>query len=136
MENNIENSNKLVNYTFDKKWIAETEDILDLYSKTDENFPHVSVVVADNIGNSKVFLGFRNYYEEENDSIPLAKKAFIQETSGEEREYLKSVFYKNVNDIRFSANDGRYELYYPYFKDGKKIVLYFSDYQRYGKIGS
>jgi hypothetical protein len=53
-----------------------------------------------------------------------------------ERDYLNKVFNENFNEIRFSASDGNYQLYYPYSKDGKRIVLYFSDYQRYGKLGS
>lgn len=136
VENNIEKSNKLVNYSFNEKWINQTDDILDLYSKTDKNFPYVSVIVADSIDKSKVFLGFRDYYGKTNDTIFPAKKDFIQQTTEEEREYLKNVFYKNINEVKFNASDGRYELFYPYFKNGKKIVLYFSDYQRYGKIGS
>jgi hypothetical protein len=136
IENNIEKSNKLVNYSFDEKWIIETDDILDLYAKTDKHFPYVSVIVADSIDKSQIFLGFRDYYGKINDTIPPIKKDFIQQTTKEEREYLITVLYKNYDGIRFSASDGRYELFYPYFIDGKRIVLYFSDYQRYGKIGS
>lgn len=136
IEHNIEKSNKLVNYSFDEKWIIETDDILDLYSKTDKHFPYVSVIVADSIDKSQIFLGFRDYYGKINDTIPPIKKDFIQQTTKEEREYLTNVFYKNYDGVRFSASDGRYELFYPYFKDGKRIVLYFSDYQHYGKIGS
>lgn len=53
-----------------------------------------------------------------------------------EREYLNDVFFNESGDVRFSAADGSYELFYPFSKDGKTVVLYFSDYQRYGKIGS
>lgn len=136
IENNMEKSDKLVNYTFNKKWIIETGDILDIYSKTDKHFPHVSVIVADSIDKSEVFLGFRDYYGELNDTIQPTKKDFIHQTTKEERDYLDNVFFKNLDKVRFGANDGRYELFYPYLKDGKRIVLYFSDYQRYGKIGS
>lgn len=136
IENNIEKSNKLVNYSFNEKWIIETDDILDIYSKTDKHFPNVSVIVADSIDKSEIFLGFRDYYGKINDTITPRKNDFIQQTTKEERDYLINVFYKNFDGVRFSANDGRYELFYPYFKDGKIIVLYFSDYQRYGKIGS
>lgn len=136
IESNIEKSNKLLDYSFNEKWIHETEDILDLYSKTDKHFPYVSVIVADSIDKSKIFLKFRDYYGILNDTIPPNKKVYIHQTTKEEREYLTNVFYKNFDKVRFSANDGRYELFYPYFKDGKKIILYFSDYQRYGKIGS
>jgi len=136
IESNIEKSNELVNYSFDEKWILETEDILDLYAKTDKHFPYVSVIVADSIDKSQIFLGFRDYNGKINDTIPPVKKDFIQQTTKEEREYLTNVFYKNYDGMRYSASDGRYELFYPYFKDGKRIVLYFSEYQRYGKIGS
>jgi len=136
IENNIDKANKLVNYSFDKKWLVQTTDILDLYSKTDKNFPYISVIVSDSIDHSKVFLGIREYYEGVNDTVLPVKQDFIKQTTKEEREYLKNVFTKNSQEIRFSASDGQYELFYPYFKNGKKIVLYFSDYQRYGKIGS
>ena len=136
VNNNIEKSNKLVNYSFDEKWIIETDDILDLYGKTDKNFPYVSVIVADTIDNSQVFLGFGEYYGKVGDTIIPKKNEFIYKTTEVEREYLKNVFYKKSDAIRFSASDGKYELFYPYSKGGKTIILYFSDYQRYGKIGS
>lgn len=136
IENNIEKSNKLVNYVFNESWIIETSDILDLYSKTDKHFPYVSVIVADSIENSATFLGFSDYYGNLEDTIQPKKRNFIQQTTKVEREYLNEVFLNNLNKIRFSASDGRYELFYPYFKNGKKIVLYFSEYQRYGKVGS
>jgi hypothetical protein len=135
IENNKEKSDKLLNYSFNESWIIETDDILELYSKTDKHFPYVSVIVADTIDKSQFFLGFRDHYGKLNDTIQPIKKEFIQQTTKEEREYLDNVFYKKNDEVRFSAIDGRYELFYPYVKDGKRIVLYFSDYQRYGKIG-
>ncbi len=42
----------------------------------------------------------------------------------------------NIIGRMFNTENGNYELYYPYFKDNKKVVLCFSDYQRYGKFGS
>lgn len=135
IESNIEKTNKLLDYSFDEKWILETDDILDLYSKIDKNFPYVSLIVPDSIDKSQLFLGFRNYHGKINDTIPPVKKDFIHKTTKEEREYLSNVFYRKNNEVRFSASDGRYELFYPYSKDGKKIILFFSEYQRYGKIG-
>lgn len=35
----------------------------------------------------------------------------------------------------FEADDGQYELYYPYQKGGKKMMVYFSDQQHYGSFG-
>ncbi len=136
VDDNYLKSAKLLNYRFSEIWIAETSDILTLYAKTDTHFPNVSVIVADSIDQSKIFLGFQHYYKAQNDTLPPDKKEFIRETTKEEREYLSSVFYGNVTEVRFSAKNGNYELFYPHIKDGKKIVLYFSDYQRYGKLGS
>lgn len=136
IQDNTIKANKLANYSFDKKWIKETSEILDLFSKTDKNFPSVSVIVKDEIDHSPILLGFNYYYDEANDTIELSKRNFIYETTKEEREYLNKVFDKNSKEIRFSAHNGNYELYYPYFNGNKKMVLYFSDYQRYGKLGS
>jgi hypothetical protein len=70
------------------------------------------------------------------DTIPLYRKNYVQKTTKAERNYLTKVFHENDSEIRFSASGGRYELFYPYFKDGKVIVLYFSDHQNHGKIGN
>ena len=138
IESSPEKSAKLVNYYFDEEWITGTVNILEIFSKTDAYFPNVVVIVNDTIENDSVFLGFSKYRDRDlskNKTIP-EKKNFIQKTTKEEREYLRKVFQENYTEVRFSARHGDYELFYPYFKDGRKIVLYFSDYQRYGKIGS
>lgn len=136
VEESADKINNLVNYSFDKKWQTQTCEILQLVSKTDKNFQYVSVITKDVINQSNVFLEFRSYcYLSSQDTVPLAKINFMLETTNEEREYLKGVFEEHKSDLRFSAADGKYELYYPYVKGDKRIVLYFSDYQRYGKSG-
>ena len=50
-------------------------------------------------------------------------------------DYLAEVFAGNITD-RFSSSNGHYELFYPVKIEGKIIVLYLSERQRYGKIGS
>lgn len=135
INDNSEKAAKLVNYSFNEKWILETDAILELFSKTDKNFPNVSVIVKENIDKSKVYLSFSGYYYS-SDTIPPDKEDFIFESTKEDRDYLNNVFNNNSKDIKFSSHDGRYELYYPYFLNNKKIVLYFSDYQTYGKLGS
>lgn len=54
----------------------------------------------------------------------------------QERRYLQQVFAGQETLSRFSAHDGFYELYYPIEIEGQTFVLYFTDYQRYGKYGS
>lgn len=132
IENDVKKSDKLLNYSFDQKWISETIDILDIYSKTDENFPNVSVIVLDSIDGSKVYLGFKEYYLQ-NDTIPPLKKEFLEKTDNEERNYLNDVFSGKSTKVWFKPKNGNYELFYPYLKNGKKIVLYFSDYSTYRK---
>lgn len=126
----------LLNYKFDNNWLIETDSTVDLMKKTDKNFPNVMVIVKDSIDNSDVFLGFRDYSPPDDLTIQPFRQRFIVETTKPERDYLNKVFNEDYNEIRFSASDGSYQLYYPYSKNGRKIVLYFSDYQRYGKFGS
>lgn len=136
IQNNTPKANILVDYHFEKKWITKTADILEILSKTDKHFPRVSVIVKDSIDNSFLFLVFNNYYHYQNDTIQPKKLDFIYETTKSERDYLDKVFDTDYDEIRFNAENGAYELYYPYFKNSRKVILYFSDYQRYGKIGS
>jgi len=136
IQDNAEKVKQIANYSFDEKWLIATDDILDLLSKTDKHFPHLSVIIKDSIDHSNVFLGFRNYYKNLNDTIPPLRKDFILETTKDERDYLNSVFDKGFKETRFNAHNGNYELYFPFFIGDKKIILYFSDYQRYGKFGS
>ena len=131
-------SNNLINYSFDKEWIAETSGTLAFYSNIDTHFPRVAVIVTDTLDNAKIFLEFDKYEGfSKHDTTSIKKINYILKTTKEERTYLEKVFdSKEYDEIRFSAHNGRYELFYPYSKNGKRIVLFFSDYQRYGKIGS
>ncbi len=137
IETNNKKSDHLVNYEFTEDWIIKTKNTLEVLSKTDENFPHVSILVKDSINKEPVFLGFTNQYHGSlNDTIKPLKKDFIRETNQQERNFLNGVFEKGKKDYRYRSNDGQYELFYPYFKGNKRIVIYFSEHQRYGKIGS
>lgn len=136
VENNQTRADDLLNYEFNKSWLIRTDDDLDLLSKTDKNFPNVSVIVKDKIEDSDVFLGFRDYSEPNDKTVEPQKKDFVFKTTKEDRDYLNRVFDGDFQAIRFSASDGNYELFYPYTKNGKRVVLHFSDYQRYGKFGS
>jgi len=106
-------------------------------SKTDENIPHISILVKDSIDSEPVILGFTKYYTGSlMDTIQPLKKRFIRTTTLSERTYLESVFENKNENYRYSSHDGKYELFYPHIKDNKAVVIYFSEYQRYGKIGS
>ena len=137
IETNKSSSDKLVAYKFSENYIIETGDILEIFSKTDKNFPNVTLIVKDSINGSSVFLGFTQFDKINiRDTVKPKKMGYIYKTTQPERDYLNGIFEKNGDEIRYSSHDGNYELFYPYRKGNKKIVLYFSEQQRYGKIGS
>ena len=61
VQDNFEKANKIVNYSFDKKWISETEDILDILTKTDKNFPQIQVIEQDTIDKNTIFLQITSF---------------------------------------------------------------------------
>ncbi len=136
LENDVVKSDKLLNYSFSKKWINETSKYIRVLSSTEENFNGIRVIVKDQIEDTDVYLGFRRYSMMENDSSNIYKQNYIASTDQEDRDYLEKVFEQGYSKYKYKAHDSNYELFYPYIKGDKVIVLSFSDYRRYGKIGS
>lgn len=137
LEKNEKNSAKLLNYEFSEKYMNETSSILEIYSETDKNFPSVNLLVKDSINGSPVYLGFnQNDSKNLSDTIKPQKRRHIYKTTQAEREYLDKIFSGKSEELRYTNHDGEYELFYPYKKGEKIIVLYFSEQQRYGKLGS
>ena len=125
----------LAAYDFSNDYIAKAAKILSVMEKIDKNFPDVAVILPDTIDGKSVFLAFRKY--DDNISNKSAEKQkYIYSSTKEDRAYLVSVFSGGKADLRFLAKGGNYELFQPVNVGGKIIVLYFSDFQRYGKIGS
>ncbi len=126
---------RLANYTFSREYIEKASQDIKILRRVEEKFPQVTVIVADKIDGKKFLLAFSSYSGLSKNEE--AKKAdYILSTSSEERKYLYSVLAGDISQHRFSANDGRYEIYYP-VKTGKgNIVIHLSQYNRYGKIGS
>lgn len=125
----------LADYRFSKDYVKRAEKTLNIIKKIDKNFPEIVVIVSDVIDRKKVFLGFGGYVEW-NDKKPIERSMYIYSTASEERRYLEKVFSGDQTNYKFSSKKGHYELYFPAVIDGKKIVLFFSDYQEYGKVGS
>ena len=126
----------LFKYRFDKYWIVETVNTLNFYSNFDKNYSKLSLIIEDTLYNSKVFLEFNYYHGIDNDTIIPYRSNYRLKTSEEEREYLIKIFKTKSTEIRFSSYNGNYELFYPAIRNGKVIILYFSDYLSYGKMGS
>lgn len=144
IQQNPEYSHSFANYSFDKSYIKETAEALKVINKIDKFFPHALVIQRDSIQNRQVFLKFssRDYFPAQLSSKgkktegPLLKQDFIFTTGKDERAYLTKVFNGQTDKHLFTAHKNRYELFYPVIVDNKRFVMYFSDYQRYGKIGS
>ena len=125
----------LADYHFSAHYVKKAEKTLGVIKKIDKNFPEVMLIRIDNIDNKKVYLGFGEHiYRDE--KKPIEKAMFIYSASRDERAYLEKVFSGNEDKYKFSSHKGNYELYFPASINGKRMVLYFSDYQRYGKFGS
>jgi len=125
----------LANYRFSKEYVKKAANTLTVIKKIDKYFPEVVLIVPDVVENKKVFLGFGGHEYLEKDK-EIEKHMFIYSASLEERLYLEKVFTGQEKKYKFSYRKGNYELYFPAQIDGKSVVLYFSDYQRYGKFGS
>ena len=151
----------LADYRFDLAYIRKTSEILDLMAKDDSSFNAAMVIVPDKIGNKQVYLAFSadstrltlseevvpaanqnaegsdNFVVNRNgEKVAVKKTDYVYSPDLKGREYLQKVFAGQTQEMRYEAEDGHYSLCHPYRKNGKTIVLCFSDYQEYGKIGS
>jgi putative protease len=159
VKDNPSQINALADYRFDLAYIKKAALILELMSKEDSAFKAATVIVPDTIGNKQVYLAFSadSHLSGIDEQAPNAQgvgddNGFVVTRNGNketisktqylyaphlsEREYLQRVFAGQTNEIRYEVKDGNYSLCSPYRQNGKTIVLCFSDYQQYGKIGS
>ena len=159
VKDNPSQINALADYRFDFAYIKKAALILELMSKEDSAFKAATVIVPDTIGNKQVYLAFSadSYLSgideqapnaqgggDDNDFVvtrngnkeTISKTQYLYAPNLSEREYLQRIFAGQTNEIRYEVKDGNYSLCHPYRQNGKTIVLCFSDYQQYGKIGS
>lgn len=137
IKQNPEYSSSFANYSFDEAYIHNTAHALQVVQKIDKFFPEVFVIQKDLIDNKPVFLKFDSYPRnvDKKQELPL-KQDYIFTTGKNERAYLEQVFDSKTSRHLFIANQGNYQLFYPVSLNNKHYVMYFSDFQQYGKIGS
>ena len=159
VKDNPSQINALTDYHFDSAYIKKAALILELMSKEDSAFKAATVIVPDTIGNKQVYLAFSadSHLSGIDEQAPnaqgtgddngfvvtrngnketISKTQYLYAPNLSEREYLQRIFAGQTNEIRYEAKDSNYSLCHPYRQNGKTIVLCFSDYQQYGKIGS
>lgn len=126
---------ELAEYSYSREYIATADRTLGVLNKIDKNFPEVVLIQPDAINGKKLFLGFsaRRFHSEV--TFP-EKSEFIYSTTPDERSYLERVADGRSETFRFNVEHDNYQLYFPTTIKGKKLILYFSDFQRYGKFGS
>jgi putative protease len=143
----------LADYRFDLPYILQTADTLKLMEKENTAFRSVSLIAPDTVGGKPVYLAFYSdgdsyrsltdvqavadgFTAKEQDRVKTVRKIdHVYTTDPADRAYLQQAF-AGREGSRFRADGGNYTLYYPYRKNGKTVVLVFSDYQQYGKFGS
>ena len=126
---------RLADYAFSRDYIERVSRDIRMLSEVEEKFPRITVIVRDRIEGRDFLLGFSSYTGLDEDE-EARKVDYILGTSSEERKYLYSVLEGETFEYRFSASDGRYEVYYPIRTDKGNIVIHLSQYSKYGKIGS
>ena len=159
VKDNPSQINALADYRFDLAYIKKAALILELMSKEDSAFKAATVIVPDTIGNKQVYLAFSADFQlsgideqapnaqgvgDDNGFVvtrngnkeTISKTQYLYAPNLSDREYLKRISAGQTNEIRYEVKDGNYSLCHPYRQNGKTIVLCFSDYQQYGKIGS
>lgn len=122
-------------YHFDPDWIKTTKESLTVLSKTDSEFPRISVIVKDQLDNgSTVYLSFddnRYSSRDENDNAPT-KIDFLLATTQQQREYLDRAFKDPHVEVYYERNRNDYKLFVPYQHEGNTVVFSFGDYYPYG----
>jgi NADH:ubiquinone oxidoreductase subunit 5 (subunit L)/multisubunit Na+/H+ antiporter MnhA subunit len=126
---------RATDYSFSKTYINQISSDIKILSQVEEKFPQVTVIVQDEIDGKPLLLRFSSYSAIHNNEKPK-KVDYILSTSSEERKYLYSIFTQGNNQHKFSANDGRYEIYFPVRTEKGIVVIHLSQYSRYGKMGS
>ncbi len=140
---------QVLDFKFDARWIEATGETVELMRRMDKNYGAVSILIEDSEDGNPLILEFDRSYptvvqeildaeKGKTEKVPgiLKRSDFIFKTTEEDRKYLTSVFREGNQAARFSAHDGNYELFYPYVKGNRKIVIYFAEHQEYGKLGS
>jgi hypothetical protein len=119
----------------DNSLIDDIPDMLRFLGNQKKEFPSIILITSSSYKEQLTFLQITPY---------MPKADLIKELYGfsfyacdkYDCDYLKKVFEAEETEYYFWSEENNYKLYYPIIKGGKKFVLLFSKYDRYGKIGS
>ncbi|MEM9293818.1 MAG: hypothetical protein AAGD01_19225 [Acidobacteriota bacterium] len=127
----------LARFELSRGYIEEVRRTLQRLDALDRDFPQPQIIQRTELDGRPVYLALTTYaYLPESRTEALVIEDYLRSFSAPERRYLDKVFSAGDEGHRFSAHDGSYEVFVPVHDQGETLVLYFSDYQSYGKVGS
>ena len=106
-----------------------------ILSNQKKEFPAVYLIISDRYNSETVFLQISSWSDKDKLKDPYFGNSFYK-CDKKKYDYLKSVFERNNKESYFWIKDNNNKFYFPIEKENKRIVLLFSKYERYGKIGS
>lgn len=119
----------------DTSTINQVPEILKMLSNQKAKFPTVSIITSDKYKNELIYLEIDRWT-----SLSTLKKPYFDysfyKCDKAESDYLRDVFENRFNGSYTISEKNDYKFYYPFENNGRRIVLLFTKYERYGKIGS
>ncbi|MDR1341117.1 MAG: hypothetical protein LBK58_13840 [Prevotellaceae bacterium] len=128
----------ILSYAFNTEWVNKTDNLITILEHYDTLSLRVSIIFEDEIDEIPVYLIFNR---KNGDNGIKCKKDYLLMCSSTTREYIDKVFKENYSQPYFGVEEERrsrseYGLYIPYEKNGKKAILLFFTYSRWGELGS
>ncbi|MBN2102725.1 hypothetical protein JW835_01650 [bacterium] len=119
----------------DTSKIGKIPSLLKFLSNQKKEFPTVILITSSEFDGQLAYLKINKSMTQSELKQPYYNDSFY-ECDKKDCEYLESVFTKGNNSIYCISEGADYRLYYPYVHDQEKLILLFTRYSRYGKIGS
>jgi hypothetical protein len=131
-DNSIQEISKALS---DNSKIKEIPDILKFLENQKDEFPSIILITSTEYQGQLTFLKITNWSDKKDLTKELFNFSFYS-CNTDDCEYLKRIFSTKDSDYYFWSKKDEYKLYYPIDNGNKKFVLLFSQFDRYGKIGS
>jgi hypothetical protein len=119
----------------DTSRIVRIPSILKFLSSQKSDFSDISLIVKSQFDGQPTFLHVTSSTYDKSLKEPYFNSAFYRSTK-EDADYLLDVFDKQRRDVFVWSDKADHYLYFPIVSNDMTIVLRFSKYTRYGKIGS
>lgn len=130
-----ESIDEMILFIQDTSQIEKIPEFLKVLSNQKEEFPTITLITSGKYKGETVFLEINSWASKQSLKEPYFNHSFYK-CNMNDCDYLLSVFENNNIKSYFWTEENNYKYYYPIEKNGKKILLLFTKFQRYGKIGS